>query len=69
MMVLLAGQPAPLIDVCSISAFGGQLGSKVVVRKVCLERCEGGGQRLEREDASKDGEEQPLDARPSPRGR
>lgn len=61
MMVFLAGQPAPLINVGCVGTFGGQLGGEVVVGKVCLERCEGGWQRLEREHAGTDNEQDPLD--------
>ena len=69
MMVFLAGQPAPFLEMRCISAFGGQLGGDVVVRKICLERCKGGWQRLEGEDAGADNEQDPFDINPDPRGR
>jgi hypothetical protein len=66
MMVFLAGQPAPFVDVRCINAFGGQLGGEVVVGKVCLERRKGGWQRLEGEDPGADDEQDPFDVNPSP---
>lgn len=69
MVILLAGQPTPLIDVRGIRAFGCKPGGEVIVGKICLERCEGGGQRLEGEDAGKNSEEYPLEGDPSPRDR